>query len=236
MPWLAPIGTPGGSAPIDSQVPIWQSSRASRSRGSAFTRGSACGQQRQPLQRLGVAIGMRLARAQRPRRNGRRRGCRSTETAIPACARVIAGIEDHRARHHQRMRQLLLDLGGLVGDAGHGAEFAAGDRGRHADLAHGRAGSSAASRRLTARTRSISSALRMSLARQICTALAPSVIEPPPTVTMRSASAARACSVAAITAARGVCAGIASKMPAQRGAERVADLSDLVGLRGSACR
>jgi hypothetical protein len=56
----------------------------------------------------------------------------------------------------------------------------------------------------------------MSLARQSCTALAPSVMEPPPTVTMRSASAARACSLAAITAARGVCGGIASNVPTQR--------------------
>ena len=65
--------------------------------------------------------------------------------------------------------------------------------------------------------RSMSSGLRILLARQSCTALAPSVIEPPPTVTMRSASAARACSLAAMTAARGVCGGIASKVPAQRG-------------------
>src|ERR1700721_2524654 len=59
--------------------------------------------------------------------------------------------------------------------------------------------------------------LRTSLPRQICTALAPSVIEPPPTVTIRSAPTARACSAAAITASRGVCGGIASKVPAQRG-------------------
>ena len=58
---------------------------------------------------------------------------------------------------------------------------------------------------------------RMSLARQSCTALAPSVIEPPPTVTIRSASAARAWSAAAMTASRGVCGGIASKVPTQRG-------------------
>ena len=60
------------------------------------------------------------------------------------------------------------------------------------------------------------SMVEISLARQSCTALAPSVIEPPPTVTMRSALASRAWLAAAITAARGVCAGIASKMPAQR--------------------
>ena len=45
--------------------------------------------------------------------------------------------------------------------------------------------------------------------------MAPSVIEPPPRVTMRSALASRACSAAAITAARGVCGGILSKVPTQ---------------------
>ena len=42
MPWLAPIGTPEDSGPIESQVPIWQSILASRSSASAFTRGSPC--------------------------------------------------------------------------------------------------------------------------------------------------------------------------------------------------
>src|SRR6478735_8496385 len=42
MPWLAPIGTPAESGAIESQVPIWQSIRASVSVGSAFTRGSPC--------------------------------------------------------------------------------------------------------------------------------------------------------------------------------------------------
>src|SRR6185312_7196433 len=66
-----------------------------------------------------------------------------------------------------------------------------------------------------ARMASILSTVRILLARQSCTAFAPSVIEPPPTVTMRSASAARACSLAAITASRGVCWGMASKTPEQ---------------------
>ena len=48
------------------------------------------------------------------------------------------GIEDRGARHHEGMAQHLLDLGALVGDAGDGAELAAGNRGRHADLAHRR--------------------------------------------------------------------------------------------------
>ena len=45
-------------------------------------------------------------------------------------------IEDHRARDRQRMTHHLLHFGGLVGDPGAGAEVAAGDRGRRADLAH----------------------------------------------------------------------------------------------------
>ncbi len=39
MPWLAPIGTPEASGPVESQVPIWQSIRAEISLGLAFTRG-----------------------------------------------------------------------------------------------------------------------------------------------------------------------------------------------------
>src|SRR5581483_4943329 len=56
----------------------------------------------------------------------------------------------------------------------------------------------------------------MSLARHSRTALAPSVSEPPPRVTIRSAPASRAASAAAITAWRGVCGGIRSNSPAQR--------------------
>ena len=77
---------------------------------------------------------------------------------------------------------------------------------------------------------SMPSMVETSLARQSCTALAPSVIEPPPTVTMRSALASRAWLAAAITAARGVCAGILSKMPTQRAPIGVADGLDLAGL------
>jgi hypothetical protein len=46
------------------------------------------------------------------------------------------GIEDRRARHHQRVRQSLFDLGMFIGDPGNGAELAAGNRGGHTDLAH----------------------------------------------------------------------------------------------------
>jgi hypothetical protein len=85
---------------------------------------------------------------------------------------------------------------------------------------------------LTARIRSMSSVVRTSLARQSCTALAPSVIEPPPTVTMRSALALRACSVATTTASRGVCGGMASKVPTQRGPSvvRIFSISSVVRL------
>ena len=68
----------------------------------------------------------------------------------------------------------------------------------------------------TGRSVSIASGVRMSLARQSCTALAPSVIDPPPTVTMRSAPSPRACSAAAMTALRGVCGGMRSNVPTQR--------------------
>jgi hypothetical protein len=39
MAWLAPIGTPATIGIMLCQTPIWHFSRASRSRGSAFTRG-----------------------------------------------------------------------------------------------------------------------------------------------------------------------------------------------------
>ena len=63
------------------------------------------------------------------------------------------------------------------------------------------------------RIRSMSSGVRTSFDRQSWTALAASVIEPPPRVTIRSARASRACSAAATTALRGECAGILSKVP-----------------------
>src|SRR6266446_1157255 len=62
MPWLAPIGTPLASGPIDSHEPIWQSSRAARLAGSALTR-QAAREQRQPVQGLRVGIGVGFARA-----------------------------------------------------------------------------------------------------------------------------------------------------------------------------
>jgi hypothetical protein len=71
---------------------------------------------------------------------------------------------------------------------------------------------------------SIASTVRTSLARQSCTALAPSVIEPPPTVTMRSAFAG--CD-------HGLARGVRRHRIEQAdaaGTQRVADLADLVGL------
>ena len=64
-----------------------------------------------------------------------------------------------------------------------------------------------------ARIRSIASTVVMSLARQSWTALAPSVIEPPPRVTIRSARASRAWAAAAMIAERGEWAGMLSKVP-----------------------
>ena len=69
-----------------------------------------------------------------------------------------------------------------------------------------------------------------SLARQSWTALAPSVIEPPPSVTIRSALASRAWAAAAMTAERGECAGILSKVPTHLLPSARRTLVDLVGL------
>ena len=132
-----------------------------------------------------------------------------------ACARQ-PGIEDHRVRDHERMAQRFLDLGRLVGDAGDSGELAGRQSWSGRDLAHRRR-LRAAAKRPTGPDPVDVFGVAISLARQSCTALAPSVIEPPPRVTIRSASAARACSAAAITAERGECAGIASKVPTQRG-------------------
>ena len=125
----------------------------------------------------------------------------------------------------------------LVGDAGDRAELAARQRRRHGDLRdRGRSrqggGPRAPSGPATGRSASSASAVRMSLARQSCTALAPSVIEPPPTVTIRSASASRAIAAASMTARRGVCGGIRSNSPAKRlpSARRTLAISSVVRL------
>ena len=77
---------------------------------------------------------------------------------------------------------------------------------------------------------SMPSAVRISLARQSCTALAPSVIEPPPIVTMRSALAARACSAAGDDRRARRVRRHRVEGAAHRVAERAADFFDLVGL------
>ena len=186
-------------------------------------------QHRQALHRLRVGIGMRLARADAL--DAMIDGADAGGEEQPF-RRVHGepGIEDRRARHHQGMPQHFLDMGALVGDAGDMAELAAGDGGGHADLPHGRRLERRRRRRRGPGSPSMPSTVETSLARQSCTALAPSVIEPPPTVTIRSAFAARAWLAAVITASRGVCAGIASKVPTQRGAQRLPDFFDLVGL------
>ena len=48
----------------------------------------------------------------------------------------MRGIEDHGMRHGEAVPHRLLEFGRHVGDAGARRKFAAGDRGRHADLAH----------------------------------------------------------------------------------------------------
>ena len=137
MPWLAPIGTPDDSGPIESQVPIWQSIRASRSSRICFHARQRLRQHRQALHRLGVGKGMRFARAQAL--DAMVDGADAGRKPQPF-RRVHGhgGIEDRRARHHEVMAHHFLDLAALLGDAGDRAELAAGNRGRHADLAHGR--------------------------------------------------------------------------------------------------
>ena len=167
-----------------------------------------------------------------PRRNDRRRGCRSKETAIRGVCRVMAGSRITARGIVSRWRSASLTWVRCVGDAGAGAEIAAGDGGGDADLAHRRRGFIGGDRALDGPDPVDALDGAISLARQSCTALAPSVIEPPPTVTMRSAPAARACSVAAMTASRGVCGGIASKVPTQRGpsALRIFSISSVLRL------
>ena len=82
----------------------------------------------------------------------------------------------------------------------------------------------------TARSRSISSASSIPLARHSITDFAPSVIDPPPMVTMRSHPASRAALVAAMTSERGVCGAMLSKLPEQRlpSALRTASISSVL--------
>src|ERR1044071_2980485 len=85
MPWLAPIGTPEASGPIDSHEPIWQSSRASRSLGSALTRGK-------PRTTTTVAV---LTRGSDLLPDGRERTDerRVSRGYIGALGRIVAGGE-----------------------------------------------------------------------------------------------------------------------------------------------
>ena len=215
MPWLAPIGTPADERPdrepgadlaIHPRVEI-----AGRRPSPAAAPAPASKVLSAPGRRR--KDGPRASRGLR--RNDRRRGSRSTATAIPACAGRSRDRGSRRAASQPMTQHSLTLVCSLVTPA-IAAEFAAGDRRRHADLAHGRRLHRRRARPCGPDPVDVLDG-RILLARQSCTALAPSVIEPPPTVTMRSALAARACSVAAITAARGVCAGIASKVATQRG-------------------
>ena len=95
------------------------------------------GQHRQSLQRLGVGVGMRLARAQAF--DAMVDGADAGRQPQPL-RRVQGhgGIEDGGAGHHELVAHRFLDLAANIGDAGDRAEFAAGDGGGHADLAHRR--------------------------------------------------------------------------------------------------
>ena len=137
MPWLAPIGTPadsgahrepGADLAIHPRVEI---------AGVCLHPRQRLRQHRKSLHRLGVGIGMGLARAQAF--DAMVDGADAGRQKQPF-GRVHGkgGIEDRGARHHQLMAQHFLDLGARVGDAGDGTEFAAGNRRRHADLAHRR--------------------------------------------------------------------------------------------------
>ncbi|GCC46027.1 hypothetical protein chiPu_0030302, partial [Chiloscyllium punctatum] len=89
------------------------------------------------LQRLRIAVRMRLARADALDAMVDRADAGRQKQPVRRVHRQVR-IEDRGARHHQRMAQHLLLPLDLVGDARDRRELAAGDRGRHADLAHGR--------------------------------------------------------------------------------------------------
>ena len=102
-----------------------------------FYPGQTAGQQRQPLQRLGIAIGMRLA------------GTDALDAVIDGAdtggqeqpfRRVHRRrrIKDHRFWHDPGMTKQLLDVGPLVGHAGNGAELTTRQGRRHGDLRHRR--------------------------------------------------------------------------------------------------
>ena len=60
MPWLAPFGTPVCEPIIESHAPSWQSSRASRSSGSAFTAAQPTAEQPQRVKRRAVRERLRV--------------------------------------------------------------------------------------------------------------------------------------------------------------------------------
>ncbi len=91
------------------------------------------GQHLEPLDRLRVAVRVRLARADALDAMVDGADAGRQEQPVRRVHREFR-IEDGGAWHHQRMAQHLLLPLGLVGDACDRGEFAAGDRGRHADL------------------------------------------------------------------------------------------------------
>ena len=121
-----------------------------------------------------------------PRRNDRRRGCRSTATAIPACAAPSAGSRMVARGITRGWRSISLTLvRSLVTPA---MEVNSPPAIVVGTLIWRTVGAFIGGETPpAARILSMPSTVVTSLARQSCTALAPSVIEPPPTVTMRSA-------------------------------------------------
>ena len=172
-------------------------------------------QHRQPLQRLGVAVRMRLARADAL--DAMIDGADAGRQPQPfRRVRAEPGIEDHRARHQQRMAQRFLDLGLLVGDAGRGGELAAGNRRRHADLAHGRRGElrrSAATGPDPVDVFGIADIVGEAKLHRLGAVGDRTAADRDDEIGIGGAGLF----VAAMTAARGVCGGIASKVPTQRG-------------------
>ena len=122
---------------IESQAPIWQSSRAAEIGGIAFHCGQPATEQAQRLQGGAVGVGVAVDRAK-----GLDRMIDGADAGRePQPFRRVhgdGGIEDHAERDEAGMDIGLLQPQPRLGDAGPGVEFAAAQRGRHADLPHAR--------------------------------------------------------------------------------------------------
>ena len=115
------------------------------SAGSALDPRESLRQQRQPPERLRVAVGVRLAGADPLDAMVHRAHARGEEQPF---RRMDGGrrVEDDGARNGVRMAEQLLQLHPLVGDAGDGAELPGRERGRDGDLRDCRPGGRVAER------------------------------------------------------------------------------------------